>query len=70
MTALSIPCAPSRPTGLDLVLLRLAHGIDAFVMHRLERRSRATSVTASAGAHADDDRRTALALGGLGILPR
>lgn len=70
MTALSIPCTPLRPTGVDLVLLRLAHRLDAFVMRRVERRSRAASVPASAGAQADDDRRTALALGGLGILPR
>lgn len=70
MTALTVPCTPSRATGVDLVLLRLAHHLDAFVVRRVERRSRAASVPASAGTQAAEDRRTALALGGLGILPR
>lgn len=71
MTTLSAPrvCAPATP--FERTLRRTAHALDAFVDDRLAARAaRRTVRRAVAQVTASDARATALALGGLGMLPR
>ncbi len=55
------------PTPSDRALLWVSKTVESFAVARMQRRLRSTAVAAVA---ADDARRTALALGSTGILPR
>lgn len=58
----------ARPTRLERTVLVAARAAERFAIDRMQRRARAASGTG--GASADDARRTAQALGSLGMLPR
>jgi len=71
MTTASITSSVCRlrptPTLTDRALLRVSRAVEALVLARMRRRA-STSTTA---AHAADDaRRTAQALGAVGLFPR
>jgi len=55
------------PTRGERLLLRASHALEAFTVHRMLRRACATRAPA---ADAVERRRTALALGSVGMLPR
>ncbi|TDN92767.1 hypothetical protein [Microbacterium sp. BK668] len=65
MTAVTSHRIPTTP--IDRALLRAASALDAFVAHRVQRRSVAVPVAAT--AH-DAARSRAQALGAIGIMPR
>jgi len=72
MTTASLTPAALRgctvtPTASDRALLWMSKAFASFAVARMERRLRSTTAAAAA---ADEARRTALALGGAGILPR
>jgi hypothetical protein len=72
MTAIASPLTRRpRATALDRMLLQASRGLELFAVARIERRAATTNpVTEKARADADERRRTAQALGSLGILPR
>ena len=61
----------NAPTRLERILLRLSYRVESAVVARIERRAVLRNpITERARAEADERRRTAQALGSLGILPR
>ncbi len=73
MSAFAIRLSARRPapTWGERMLLRASRRLEAFAVARMERRiARSNPVVDQARAEADDRRRTAQALGGLGIPPR
>jgi len=62
--SVSLPVAPTRAERL---LLSLTHAVETAMLRRLERRACAPIAP---GTDAVEDRRTAQALGAVGILPR
>jgi hypothetical protein len=74
MTAISthttrtvLSCRLVSPTRAERVLLRFSRAVETFALSRMMRRARGASDVADAAA---DRRRTAQALGALGMLPR
>ncbi|RZI80332.1 MAG: hypothetical protein EOO67_19545 [Microbacterium sp.] len=67
-TASSSFCSvrPVTPTVSDRFLLWASRAVESFALTRMQRRAGASS----AADAASDERRTALALGAVGILPR
>jgi hypothetical protein len=57
----------AAPTLLDRLLLRASKSVESFALARMQRRA---TTPAAASDAASDERRTALALGAVGILPR
>lgn len=55
------------PTASERALLRMSKAAESLAVRRMERR---VSAPHAAADTASDDRRTALALGSIGILPR
>lgn len=58
---------PVSPTLTDRALLRMSRAVESLALARMRRRASAAARTADAAIEA---RRTALALGATGILPR
>lgn len=73
MTAISATHAGAHlatrvlPTRAERLLLSLTHAVEAAMIRRLQRRACAS---VAPGTDAVEDRRTAQALGAVGILPR
>jgi hypothetical protein len=57
---------PLAPTGLERLVIRVTQALESSTLCRMQRRGARPIAPVSTG----DERRTALALGGLGILPR
>lgn len=57
----------ARPTRLERAVLVTARAAERFAIDRMQRRAR---TSAAAGPSVDDARRTAQALGSLGMLPQ
>lgn len=72
MSAIASPLTRRpRPTAVERMLLQASRGLELAAVARIERRAAtANPVTEKARADADERRRTAQALGSLGILPR
>lgn len=68
-TASSSFCSPRAitPTASERFLLSASRAVESFALTRMQRRAGAPTAAADA---ASDERRTALALGAVGILPR
>ncbi len=58
---------PVTPTASERFLLWASRAVESFALTRMERRAGAHAAAADT---AGDERRTALALGAVGILPR
>jgi len=61
------PCRPIAPTLVERLLLRTSRAVEAFAIGRMRRRAAIPVATIDSTA---DARRTAQALGAIGILPR
>jgi len=72
MTAFTVPLPPqaaarTAPTRSEQLLLTLTRAVETAMIRRMQRRACAP---VAPGADAVEDRRTAQALGAVGILPR